>query len=76
MEFHHVVSITKIYCVEFRHANIEQMKIRRTYVSDLVNIVSLSGTSMVGGGGGKLEICHSKLPENAFVSTRTAKNVS
>ena len=30
---------------------------------------------MMGGEEKFLEICHSKLPENAFVSTRTAKNV-
>ena len=51
------------------------MKIGRTDVSDLVNLVSPQGASMMGGEGKILEICHSKLPENAFVSTRTAKNI-
>ena len=50
------------------------MKIGRTDVSDLVNLVSPQGASMMGGEEKILEICHSKLPENAFVSTRTAKN--
>ena len=53
-----------------RYANIEQIKIRRTYVCHLLNLVSMLGTE-----GKNLEICHSRLPENAFASTRKSKSV-
>ena len=58
-----------------RHANIEQIKFERTYVSDLVNLVSLWSAPMVGKEGNNLEICCSRLWENTFASTRTAKNI-
>ena len=49
---------------QMKYANIEQIKIGRTYVSNLLNL-NLK----------YLKIRHSRLPENAFASTRTAKNV-
>ena len=60
---------------EDRHANIEQRKIGITYVSDMQILVSVLGTPMVGNKGQNIEICHSRLPENAFVSTRSCKSV-
>ena len=58
-----------------RHANIEQIKIRRNYVSDLVNLVSPWSTPMVGKKVNNLKICHSRLQVNTFASTKTVKNV-
>ena len=57
----------------FRHTNIEQIKIGRTFVRDLLNLLSAWSATMVGAEGENLEICPSKLPENAFASTSTAK---
>ena len=57
------------------HANIEQIKIGRTNVSDLVNLVTPWSAPMVGKEEGNLKICHSRLRENTSASTRTAKNV-
>ena len=56
----------------FRHANIEHIKNGRTYVSELVNLVSPWSAPMVGKEGDTLTICHSRLRENTFASTRTA----
>ena len=65
-------SFSVVYCsflADFcRYANIEQIKFGRTYVSDLLYLISVYCALMV-------EICHSRLTENEFVSTRTANNV-
>ena len=57
----------------YRHAKIEQIKIGRTYVSDLRDLESPWGTPWGVCRGGKMDICHSRLPENAFTSTRKLK---
>ena len=58
-----VFSVVKLQTCRpyYRHANIVQVIIGRTYISDLLNSAS-----------GKF----GNLPENAFESTTTAKNVS
>ena len=43
------------------------------YVSDLLDLVSPWSTFACVEGK-KLDVCHSRLPEKAFASTRTAKN--
>ena len=57
-----------------RHANIGQIKIGRTYVSDLLDLVSPRG-ALWGVSREKVDICYFRLPENAFANTKTAKNV-
>ena len=52
---------------------LSRKKIERTYVRDLLNLVSAQGKPMVGPEEIDFEISHSRLPENAFPSTRTAK---
>ena len=51
------------------------MKIGRTYVSNLLNLVFARGVPVVGTEEKNLEACHTRLPENAFGNNRTAKNV-
>ena len=51
------------------------MEIGRTYVSDLLNLVSAWDAPMVSAESKNVEICYFRLPENAFTSTRTAKNI-
>ena len=62
--------------VYIRYAKFKQIKIGRTYVSDLLNLVSPWGAPMVGEDGKNLKICHSRLPEKLKMSLKNLSTMT
>ena len=60
--------------MEVRHANIEQIKIGRTYISVFITFSNPVRNPMMGAKDKHLEICYSGLLENTSSRPRTAKN--